>query len=369
MNTVSTISNCAGSHKRIAWIDVSKGFGIYFIVLGHLLISGTLRKWIFAFHVPFFFFLSGLTFNVSQPFFTFLKKKFFSIMLPYYFFSILSIGIYDVMVKAVPSFGGAEPVGKQMLIMLYGNSRPHTMIWNTPLWFLPALFLVLICVYGFENGIAKIAGENQLLQLFMCLGVVVLSWGVGILFESRGANIRLPMQFESGVFMIGFVMLGILFSHLQMKERWHRQDKTRIILCAFVLLLVGIGVSTVNGFAEVRILHYGGNGLLFILSSVLLGLAFVSLSFVCEEMSLLKKAGQGSLVIMLIHKFPIVFFQELCPGTKELLADPNSFAGICCAVVLAVLVIILCLIAGKIIESICPVLVGKNKSVNHDYGS
>ena len=131
-----------------------------------------------------------------------------------------------------------------MLIMLYGNSRPHTMIWNTPLWFLPALFLVLICVYGFENGIAKIAGENQLLQLFMCLGVVVLSWGVGILFESRVQISVLPMQFESGVFMIGFVMLGILFSHLQMKERWHRQDKTRIILCAFVLLLVGIGVST-----------------------------------------------------------------------------------------------------------------------------
>lgn len=112
MNTVSTISNCAGSHKRIAWIDVSKGFGIYFIVLGHLLISGTLRKWIFAFHVPFFFFLSGLTFNVSQPFFTFLKKKFFSIMLPYYFFSILSIGIYDVMVKAVPSFGGGRTGGE-----------------------------------------------------------------------------------------------------------------------------------------------------------------------------------------------------------------------------------------------------------------
>ena len=63
------------NRKRINWIDVAKGIGIFIIVLGHVLKTGFLRQLIFSFHVPFFFLLSGVTLNTNQKFLNFVKKK------------------------------------------------------------------------------------------------------------------------------------------------------------------------------------------------------------------------------------------------------------------------------------------------------
>jgi fucose 4-O-acetylase-like acetyltransferase len=59
--------------SRLTWVDTAKGFGIILVVLGHalrglvsseILTSTPLVRfaddWIYAFHMPLFFFLSGL---------------------------------------------------------------------------------------------------------------------------------------------------------------------------------------------------------------------------------------------------------------------------------------------------------------------
>lgn len=48
--------------QRISWLDIAKGIGIYFIILGHTLSDpsvpgcGTLHEYLYSFHVPFFSF-------------------------------------------------------------------------------------------------------------------------------------------------------------------------------------------------------------------------------------------------------------------------------------------------------------------------
>lgn len=42
------------------WVDIAKGIGIILVFLGHFNIPDTLRAEIYTFHIPLFFFLSGV---------------------------------------------------------------------------------------------------------------------------------------------------------------------------------------------------------------------------------------------------------------------------------------------------------------------
>lgn len=45
--------------KRIEWIDVAKGICIVLMVVGHTRLPSIISNWIWSFHMPFFFFISG----------------------------------------------------------------------------------------------------------------------------------------------------------------------------------------------------------------------------------------------------------------------------------------------------------------------
>lgn len=89
--------------KRLGWVDYAKGIGIFLVVLGHtlrglvtssILDSAAVQavdQWIYAFHMPLFFFLSGLFIHRSsgKPFKTFLVEKLQVIAYPYIVWSVL----------------------------------------------------------------------------------------------------------------------------------------------------------------------------------------------------------------------------------------------------------------------------------------
>ena len=82
------------SKKRIVWIDIAKGFGIICIVLGHVLKSGLLRQVFYAFSVPFFFILVGITYKYKSDAVEFYKGKLKRIIIPYFSFAMVSIIIF-----------------------------------------------------------------------------------------------------------------------------------------------------------------------------------------------------------------------------------------------------------------------------------
>lgn len=52
--------------KRINWVDALKGFGIILVAIGHSGCPQLLLHWIYIFHMPLFFMLSGLMFKDSE---------------------------------------------------------------------------------------------------------------------------------------------------------------------------------------------------------------------------------------------------------------------------------------------------------------
>ena len=123
-------------HKRIDYIDILKGFGIVLVLLGHLPIPEVVKMWIYSFHMPLFFFCSGLFFR-PKPLFPALKKNMRATLVPYLFFcTILILTILMIRIVHLRSLPAAacslhlDPLDSQCY-PLY-----HT------IWFLICLFIV-----------------------------------------------------------------------------------------------------------------------------------------------------------------------------------------------------------------------------------
>ena len=71
---------------RIEWIDIAKAIGLIFIIIGHNIYKYEGAKYIYWFHVPLFFMLSGILHRQNIPTFTFIQARFKHLMVPYLFF-------------------------------------------------------------------------------------------------------------------------------------------------------------------------------------------------------------------------------------------------------------------------------------------
>lgn len=61
--------------SRIEWIDIAKGIGILFVMLGHCYLDTKYTFWFISFHMALFFFLSSYTFRIKEDYNSFVKKK------------------------------------------------------------------------------------------------------------------------------------------------------------------------------------------------------------------------------------------------------------------------------------------------------
>ena len=80
--------------ERISWIDFAKGIAIILVVLGHSIDEGSLQKFIYVFHMPFFFVASGFLLNLdkwggAENYKPFADKLVRRLLVPYYLAEIL----------------------------------------------------------------------------------------------------------------------------------------------------------------------------------------------------------------------------------------------------------------------------------------
>ncbi|MCC8422692.1 acyltransferase family protein, partial [Photorhabdus thracensis] len=127
-------------NKRIDWVDSLKFLGMFYIYIGHLGQSaGNIYPFVFSFHVPLFFFISGLFFSSTEnnrKLMNSVYKSFKGILIPYFIFSFISVIIISIQNSASP-----HEVFEMVKLCLLGVRN------NIPagsLWFLPCLFLVVL---------------------------------------------------------------------------------------------------------------------------------------------------------------------------------------------------------------------------------
>jgi fucose 4-O-acetylase-like acetyltransferase len=102
---------------------------------------------------------------------------------------------------------------------------------------------------------------------------------------------------------------------------------------------------------------------LFFIAALCVSLGIIVIFFKADiKANLLSYTGTKTLAILLMHKFPLLFFEFICPGTKQLYSAHRTIASI----LITILSILLCLIVEAIISKYFPWVFGRYKKVTHN---
>ena len=182
--------------SRIDWVDRLKGIGITLVVLGHFGLPPLVHRYVFAFHMPLFFFVSGLLYDARKyhTLGSFLRQRWHTLLIPYFCFSAL---LYLYWLLGPRLVGDPEnltiPAWKPLLGILYGNGFGTWMRHAVPLWFLPCLFVTEVCYFLLQRQ----TNPPRRLGALVLLGLV--GW-----LDSLYMPIRLPWGFDVALVAVVF---------------------------------------------------------------------------------------------------------------------------------------------------------------------
>ena len=329
--------------KRIEWIDISKAYGIFLIVFGHVITHSNnlsqLYKYIYSFHVPFFFLLSGIVLTNNKNFKTKIANNFKKIVIPYLLFSLLFLIPYYFFGNGV-SENLNRDVSFNFIDNIFGIFRgiSETIPQNRPLWFLPCLFIVktiydlILC----KIDLKKIKNFILLELLFIALGIV---------FQNIE---QLPWCINQSIVMLCFYNIGYAFSN-----KINSIKKVNIVF-PIIFLIIGFIFELLNGNINVMNNSYG-NYILFFASSIFTITGYILLFNKIKLTKLSKLTnfiGKNTLYILIFHKLIVVVFQTKLGVISKILLNGKYYIQIPLAIVITILSITLSLIIMVIYKKI-----------------
>lgn len=164
-------------------VDILRGCAIFFVVFGHVTHNVELRTYIWGFHIPIFFFLSGLLFKKEKflCFRNFLASRFKSLLVPYAIFYLLTY-IYWLLIERHVRGADVMPLS-QLLGLVYGTYDLEFMMFNGALWFIPCLFSMellfwLLCKCKRKWCMLFLSLISYVIGLYMSAVTRWLPWGI-----------------------------------------------------------------------------------------------------------------------------------------------------------------------------------------------
>lgn len=203
------------SRSRITWIDTAKGIGVLLVVLGHMpSIPEVIRLWIFSFHMPLFFFVSGFCYNDSstaRPFLTTVIYKTKKMLLPYCIYSAFFI-LFDFLFLGE----GLDGVTYSFIRFLRGQGGFDV------LWFFVTLFLVET-IYVALRKICR-QYTTSVIILLAVVGLICAQIRIGLIYKLptvfvalliydvgariRTSSLKLPNEVPQQI--IAFIVAGVI---------------------------------------------------------------------------------------------------------------------------------------------------------------
>ncbi len=292
---------------RDEYIDVARGAVILLMLVGHSGAPKILTQFIYGFHMPFFFILSGYLYNhgkwEARGLKELVRTKFKAYMIPY--FILCGINIILEFITSIFSNGFRFEFIKEgftdIIWDLYSYSTRARMGTSTPLWFLPCIFLSTIFVYL----IFKIKRAEYRIS------VLVIAWVVNI-----GLNIiKMPLlPWHFGISLVGasFMILGFYI-----RNYFARVEilGSRLMLLFFVIYVV---CTLENGKTDMNLRNYGKYPMLFILGSSAMTICVIwFFKNVITDSSLLQFFGRNTMIVMGFNYAVNAYYRYLLPNMEQ----------------------------------------------------
>lgn len=277
--------------NHIDWIDLARGVGIFLVVLGHVAkMPNFIGLYIYTFHIPLFFFLSGYLFNPLKFKNTadFLLSRARRLVWPYSLFSVLSFLFFLVINWGSVTKNGilGHQLSNFFIGLIYAVRGTQWTEHSGALWFLASLFFGEIFLYSI---LKKVKSDYWLLAKIIAIISVV------IYIYSKTYNYPLPWSIDASLTATVFLGAGFLAKENKIVDRI--KPSLAVVGTYFLIsFLASISNKPVDMFSG----SYGNYFLFYI--SAFAGIAMtVTAVRAIKKWSVLSFLGQNSLAIMGLH--------------------------------------------------------------------
>ena len=244
--------NTPKSSKRLPWLDMAKAYGMFLVYYGHFVekiaehqgyLAETAAykqyKFIYAFHMPLFFILSGFVYKYKeQSLGSFIYQKVLTRIVPALFFNFFAIGIYfvDHIVRSNNGFGERYSVPTILINILTGYP-----FGNFLTWFLFCLFTVELL----NHLIYPLTKDNLWKRCGLAIVTLIVGYYLGL---HQSINANLPFQglrtwyFNEALVGLSFYQFGFILRQSGMVE-WFEKPLNRYVGLGLTLIVT---VATFN---------------------------------------------------------------------------------------------------------------------------
>lgn len=178
---------------RVDYIDLFRSFGIILMVMGHIGFGGLFDKWIHAFHMPMFFFVSGYFYKQieKEDLRGYAISKARSLLLPYAVF-----GCSQLLVLAL--FSDSYKSLIPLMLYLFENTNGMQPIPGA-LWFLTSMFIAEVIYTLIRTFIPNRPAVHLIVAITIVIGMVIPNY------------FRLPWGADTALVGVGFLHAGSMF--------------------------------------------------------------------------------------------------------------------------------------------------------------
>ena len=322
-------------------------------------------KFIYAFHMPFFFVLSGYVYKDRQESLpAILKRLALTRLVPALFFNLLAFVVIaaDDLVSGV---FGIDLIINGLKAMLVGHPSFN---WIT--WFLVCLFTVELINYGVQRYIQSVKQIVLTIILFL-VGATYLHGQFGDLFPGTGVTNNIWFVDEA-LFAYPFFLMGVLLKRTHFLQGPRSALNTLGIVLASILFVVFTFNLNPNGILNplhldptapnfaVRMAHSEhGNVFLFTVTAIAGSLLILFLAQLTPAHKFVLFIGRNTLILLGLNHFFFVAFGRVAPQLNPYLQSHGTILAFCR--VLTGISMMLCVPCITMMNRYIPQWVGRRK--------
>lgn len=322
--------------KKIPWVTLSKFIGLYLMIIGHKgLVDGHLTDWIYSFHMPLFFILSGMFSSNNGYISSLCRKVFQKLIVPFFILGFIwcvfnivlwiKSGMFDVQLWSSYLLGTFISPGKSVGWL-------HSAC--TYLWFLLALAEIKI-IASFLNKV-----WHWIITMIVCICII---------FIIKKYNIFIPFALDSAILALPFYGMGQYAKKIILIEC----GPLRTIICFILCAAVTTFLFMINGRVDVNECMVGENIFLFYLCGMMGSLMVLFLS---KAVLLINKIKIGETISTLVSGAILIigfsaYLSSLISSSLPLLAKSN-IGGILIGLLILVVMYPLILLARRYFPAI-----------------
>ncbi len=258
---------------RIKEIDIAKGIGILLVVLGHLLsdVGGVLHDWIYSFHMPLFFILSGVVLPERID----VKKLTYKLLVPYLLWP--GLATFYELTKQPDVWKSVIGINIINTVSTYGIA---------PFWFLAALYVSdILIIYG--------------KRVRYCIPIAAIIFTFVVSGACTGVLGNAVLAVVRNMYAASFVLLGkLLKSYIVLYSK--KDEGLKILLITVISLIISVASSVLNSGVNMHKLILG-NPILFLISAISGSIVVINVSIMIKDSKELECIGKNSMGIMCLH--------------------------------------------------------------------